>query len=472
MSTTKRQNLSVWTKSGYGCGSAAEGIAYDWVTGFFIYFLTDFAGIPPALAGTIILIAVLWDGITDPLIGYFSDKSYAKRKSRRPFILGSAVPMVLAMVFLFKPVEFGTIGNFIYYLFFAILFWTGYTGFNIPYYAAGVTLSYNETERTTIRSYSTGFMYAGALLATFFPIMMIAILTERGMDEGKSWDVVSTMLAVICAAFALITWRAMKGKEIAVETEVEHEEFRLRDIITILKPWSIRVIFIISFLFYIFYTISTSSIMYFVESNLGMGEWEASFVYLTNSVAGMIVAVVLSMLAHKYDKKYLFLYAALIGGIAQIVAKFIGINSLMDACILEVFITIGNASFWLFTFAYIYDATEIEEFRSGARREGVLVAYQSFIMKLGGALGGWMVGIILATSGYVGSLYDELEQTPEAMDAIESMFTIYPGIIMTLSAFFILILPITKKRYAALTAALELKRKKQPYSTEEFKKLL
>ena len=51
MSTTKSQNLSAWVKTGYGVGSASEGMAYDWVTGFFIYFLTDFARIDPALPG-------------------------------------------------------------------------------------------------------------------------------------------------------------------------------------------------------------------------------------------------------------------------------------------------------------------------------------------------------------------------------------------------------------------------------------
>lgn len=56
------------TKVGYALGGTGDAIAYDFIGSFLLFFLTDLAGISPAIAGTIIGVAVLWDAVTDPLI--------------------------------------------------------------------------------------------------------------------------------------------------------------------------------------------------------------------------------------------------------------------------------------------------------------------------------------------------------------------------------------------------------------------
>lgn len=465
------QKLSVGTKLGYGLGSGADAVAYDWVTCFFIYFLTDFAEITPAFAGLIILVSIMWDAVTDPIIGTMSDNCKSKYGRRRPFIIGSALPLAISMILMFRlvPLE-GVIEN-AYYLIMSIIFWTAYTAFNVPYFSLGVSLSYDEDERTSIRGYSTAYTYVGGLAATFLPTMLIGIFENNGMDEGTAWSMAGAILAIMTLISVVVCWRTTRGKEIMVHEE-QQEKFHFKYIFDVIKPNSIRIVFIIGFLFYLTYTISNSSIMYFVESNLGLGEWEASFIYLANCVIGFIVVIGLSKLAYKIDKKKLFLFCALFGSVVQIGAKFVGVDSLADACVVEGLRTVGNASFWLFTYAFIYDATEIEEFRSGKRREGILNAYQSFIMKLGAAVGGLAVGLILEFGGYVGELYDEAPQSLETLDVIESMYTIYGGITMLVCVIFIAMLPITKKRYEALLKNLELKRQGEAYSTEEFKELL
>ena len=68
------QKLSVGTKLGYGIGQLGSGLAYNLYYYYFIYFMTTFAGVAPGVAGTISMFAVMWDAVTDPIIGYFSDK--------------------------------------------------------------------------------------------------------------------------------------------------------------------------------------------------------------------------------------------------------------------------------------------------------------------------------------------------------------------------------------------------------------
>jgi len=480
------KKLPTSTKFGFGVGAIGDSLAYDWVACFFIYFLTDSVGISPVFAGFIIMISIIWDGFTDITIGSISDKCRSKYGRRRPFILGAVLPLSLIMILMFINVPFkGWLAN-IYYLVISLLFWTSYTAFNIPYYSLGVSLSYDENERNSIRAYSTGFAYFGDIGATFLPTMVIGIFKNCGWEQGAAWTITSAFLAILTFITIMISWWSTRGKEIMVDFADKKEKFDIKEIIRIIKPRSIIIIFIISFLFYMLFTIRTSSTMYFVASNLKLGELQASFIYLTTSLVGIIVIIALTKLCIKYDKKYLFLFCVITGAIAQIAAKYIGINSLTDACIYAIFGSIGDGSFCLFTYSFIYDATDIEEFRSGKRQEGILVAYQSFIMKLGSAVGIMFLGIILKYSGYIGSVLDEADgpetalnvleyskelvqtQSPKALGAIESMFTIYPGIITLIAVFFILILPITKKKYEKLLKNLRLKRKGEKYSMEGF----
>mgnify|MGYP002542100199 CR=1 FL=1 len=60
-------------------------------------------------------------------------------------------------------------------------------------------------------------------------------------------------------------------------------------------------------LFYASYTISSASILYFTENNLGMGETQASFIYTGVTAGGIIVAILLGPLAVKFDKTAYFL---------------------------------------------------------------------------------------------------------------------------------------------------------------------
>ena len=64
----------------------------NFINYYLLLFMTDMAGLNPAVAGTILFIAVIWDGITDPAVGYISDNRRGGRGKRRPFILGAAVP--------------------------------------------------------------------------------------------------------------------------------------------------------------------------------------------------------------------------------------------------------------------------------------------------------------------------------------------------------------------------------------------
>ena len=107
-------------------------------------YSADF-GLELAHIGLILMLARITDVITDPLIGYLSDRTKSKFGRRKPWMAVGAIVMMTAAFLLFNPKEEVTNS---YLLIWSMLLWLGWTMINIPYYAWGAELSENYDERT------------------------------------------------------------------------------------------------------------------------------------------------------------------------------------------------------------------------------------------------------------------------------------------------------------------------------------
>lgn len=463
-----RLNLPV--KLGYSLGGTGDAIAYDFVASFLLFFLTDLAGINPAIAGTIIGVAVLWDAITDPIIGMLSDRSKSKYGKKRPFLLLSAIPLGLTMMLLFHVVAFEGNAKIAYYLLFAVLFWTAYTSFNIPYFSLGGCLTESTDERTKIRSMAQAFNFVGVFFASAVPTFLVGTFKDNGYDDATAWQFAVIIIGSIAILSILVSWRTTRGYELVIKetTDSTHDNIfiEIREVMRI-KPY--RNVLISQLLFYACYTVFTASILFFTQNNLGLGEKEAALIFTGLAIGGVVVALLLGPIAVKFDKRTTYIACMFIAGIIMIVGNFIPITTLAVAVIFATIVNIGSAGHWTLSYTLLYDIFELDEFVSGKRREGFLMAYFSFCGKLGGAAAGLFTGLVL---NYVNYNADSIVQTPEVLAAIKSLFTFWPGVLSILAGITILLYPITKPRFEALLTAVSLKREGKEYSTEGFEKIL
>ena len=97
------QKIPLATKTLYGTGSVASGIKDTAFNVFLLFFYTQVAGLSGALAGIAIFIALLLDAVSDPLVGYWSDRFKSGWGRRHPFIYFAAIPMGVSFYFLFTP---------------------------------------------------------------------------------------------------------------------------------------------------------------------------------------------------------------------------------------------------------------------------------------------------------------------------------------------------------------------------------
>ena len=127
------EKLKTGTAVGYGIGAIGEGIGYNVFFSFFSFFLTTIAGIQPAVAGVISMAAVLWDAVTDPIIGLWSDRTKNPRGRRRPFIMTGSVLLCASVTLLFTNIEMSQNMKVVYFIVMNIFYWVTLTSCVIPH---------------------------------------------------------------------------------------------------------------------------------------------------------------------------------------------------------------------------------------------------------------------------------------------------------------------------------------------------
>ena len=93
------KKLSIGDKLGYAIGAFGDTVPLNIFNFYFLFFLTDIAGISPVKGGMISSVAVLWNAVCDPFVGFLSDKSCSRYGRRRSFMMKTIVPYGICMFF-------------------------------------------------------------------------------------------------------------------------------------------------------------------------------------------------------------------------------------------------------------------------------------------------------------------------------------------------------------------------------------
>jgi len=156
--------LPVRIKLAYGLGQAAEGIKNLAFELFLFFYFTQVLGLGGSLAGLALLIALLFDAVTDPLIGSLSDNLRHRWGRRHPLMYVAALPLAVTFYLCFTPPEgLGELGLFAWLTTFAVLVRASMTLYHVPHLALGAELSSDYQERTAIVGYRVMFAVLGAL---------------------------------------------------------------------------------------------------------------------------------------------------------------------------------------------------------------------------------------------------------------------------------------------------------------------
>ncbi|MEL6829167.1 MAG: MFS transporter [Pseudomonadota bacterium] len=173
----QRAKLGLWTKLAYGFGSVAYGVKNNGFDYFLLTFYGLVVGLDERLVGLAVLIALVFDAVSDPLVGYFSDNFRSKWGRRHPFMYASALPVAAAYFFLWNPpFEWSQTALFWYLTILSIIIRTCVTFYETPSTAMAPELTDDYDERTTLLSYRFYFGWTGgnAISVLMWGVLLVA----------------------------------------------------------------------------------------------------------------------------------------------------------------------------------------------------------------------------------------------------------------------------------------------------------
>ncbi len=417
-------------------------------------FYTDVVGIEIASLGIILFSVRIFDAVTDPAIGYISDRTHTKSGRRRPYIALGSIFVAVAMYFLFNPPVaspvFETIwfAVFIYALF---LFWTIVV---VPYESLGPEITFDYNDRTSLFALRDGLLIAGTLLAASSPAIVQWIFSLSADADGERakffW------ISILYAPLIIVTcwWCVLSIKEIPQSTPEQRGSLwqGVRQV-TRNRPFMILLVA---------YTISAignnlpaTLILYYVQYVLKSDL--ADLFLLIYFASGILFLPGWIMVSRKTGKKFAWLASMAINTGAFIGVFFLGPGDTIVYGVLVFLSGIGFGATLAIPSAIQADVIDYDELLTGERREGQYIGLWSISKKLAAAIG---VGIGLSALGLAGYT-PNIEQSDQVLLTLRALYALVPSICNIIAFGIALSYPISSGVHRDIRTAISQRRKGQ-----------
>ena len=209
------------------------------------------------------------------------------------------------------------------------------------------------------------------------------------------------------------------------------------------------------------FTLYTSGMMFFMQYGLNLDIQITSTVYMVSIIASILFTPVITHWAVRGGKKSLISGAMTISGLCGVILWIIDVDTYAVSLVYVIVFTFGQAAFWQISSAMFYDVAEADEYVSGKRREGAIIAFQSIVGTLSAALGLQAIGLLLKLAGFNEALR---MQSLETIKMLRNIFVLFPSISLLVATLALIAYPLSKKRFRLLQRALELRSKGEDYS--------
>jgi len=410
----------------YAMGDGAATIIVNSMAAFALIYYTDALGLKPALAGLAISLSMLWDAISDPLMGHITDNTRSRYGRRYPYMVFGGFAMIISYYFLWRVPEFfrgSMIGLFGYLMMINIIMRTAFTVFVVPYSAMGYEICTDYGGRSRLQGIKAFMQMLPNLLSAFaWTIFFIDKENIRAVTIEKNYLNMALTFTMIGFAFivaALIFTRKyivdsrdfpMEGNSIGAF----FKDFKT----TILDRYS-KWVFIFLFVVFLCPALMGTLQIYLYEHFMRFAPIQKTIAHGGGMFGAMIGALVVPLFTKKFDKRGSTCIACGIAVASNVILALLFLPGILkpgDSFIM-LGITVPHA-YIIFVFFHILfwfaingvmfpmaasmmpDVSEIHQLQTGINKDGSYAAMFSFICKFAYGIGLSLSGMILAMIGY------------------------------------------------------------------------
>jgi len=412
-SPSVRRPLKLSTNIFYGIGSVAFGVHQATLASALLLFFNQVVGLPSAWVGAAMMVTLIIDAISDPLIGQWSDHTRSRWGRRHPFMYASAIPAAIAFYFLFDPpLEWSKSQLLVYMAVMLVSVRVLLSFYEIPSSALGPELTLDYDERTSLMSSRFFFGTLGGAAISVLALQVflrkdathpLGLLNRAGYRETGLAAAIAIFFSIMISSLGTHRFIAPLAHSSRVRSEWREKLLEIRGTLTNRS----------------FLALTISGMVGAISTGLRQGLdfyisayfWEltpAQMSYLAVAVlfaafAGVILAPVI---AKRFGKKWAMIgvfFASLFASTSPIAMRLLGLlppngtRAIFAIVFAATFLaaTLGLTGFIIVS-SMMADVVEDAAVSTGQRSEGLLFAANGLIAKCVTGVGTFLSGLVLA----------------------------------------------------------------------------
>jgi oligogalacturonide transporter len=411
----------------YGVGDVYGSGAFIIIGLLFLFFLTDYVGLTPALAGLVFAVGKVVDAITDPLMGYLSDITRSRFGRRRVYFLVGIVPVAVSFTLLWLPIEgWSQAALFVYYSGAYVLFSLVFTMVMVPYYALNAEMTRDIGARARLSGVRMICAQIANLVAGTIPGIILGL--QLG-DQGRNYILMGAVFGVVFALPWIVvylgTWELPVQPERSASPGLDPGE-RLatyaRRVGSVLRNRSFRIHIGMYVFAYSAIDLLMAVFIYYLTYYLGEPGW------YTPAIGTLLVVEILCIpfyvkFANRHGKGTTYRLGLAIW-LAGLVLVFFVVQpgvSLVAMMVAAAVLGAGMAAGVLVPWASLPSIIDIDEMISGEQRAGLYSGFMTLIRKgVQGAIVVPLIGVVLEWIGFRANV----PQSPATAEGIRLLFVL------------------------------------------------
>ena len=456
---------------------------------YFTVYLTNVVGMELKHATFIIMLATIWDGVNDPIMGIITDRTRSKHGRHRRYLLWSIPFIVLSYSMLWN--SYGLDGKanptlcIIYYGFAYILYKTAYTMVDVPHVSMLPTLAPEYNKRTQYTSVSYIFNSVGMVPSYIILLIFLKAFGSSGelsKESSAPFLVTGIVLSVVYACAIFATFKSVKEPSSLNETFPKLDiKFAINEYIQVFRSKSFRDYFTMSFFWQMARSFYSTTIIYFITYLANLYKYYPIY----NTFAGVFESLAFPLnyaLTMKMGKSKCgaVVTPMMIIGLGMLLLVKPGTATGGAGTLPLVLLILGGAVLYPFGMSGIGftgnnvlpDLTDVDELITGRRREGVMSTFNTMVKQIVQGIMTFTVGSTLDAFGLVTSNVkgEYIQQTDLALTGLKVCVAVLPMVSALIAWLMLKRFKMTKDDHTMIRAAIATKREYGSVTLTDYEK--
>ena len=409
-----KRNLKFSNKLLYGVGGLGYSSMSQTLNGFIMFFATAVMGISGSLVGIAIAISSLWDGVSDPLVGYLSDNTKSKFFGKRLgfMLFGIFVISLINILIWSMPITLPQWMKFVWLLVGMLAIETANTCFGTPYSALAIDIAPDYNDQSKVQSFKTAFNIIGMILPNvlmyfFMPSISIGIQAEHTQIGYIKIALINAGLLIVLGLITIVGTLSYIKKNNIYKRDEPKQKFDFGKLITgyfnVLKNKDFRSVII----GYSCATIASSFL-----TSVGLHLFTYCYHFSSPQISIVLIAMfggaILSQplwvyLSRRIDKKRslimslsIIVFGVFIIAVTFLFRSFISTTTMFYLAVpCMLFCGVGAGAMYSLPFSMYADVVTLEIFKTGENNAGSYTGYFTFTYNLANSIALLIIGFLL-----------------------------------------------------------------------------